>query len=663
MGIKEVIKRVLPRKGDNKGYEINGAQRYDYSTRESREITIPFLYDYAKAQKEPQTSKFKLYDDYYNNIHKVQEETAKFCNEKGLPFIPAVIPDAYIHVESQIIPDIPGFEFNGRDDDLDSQKAKQREYVVKYVLDDNKVEAQNTDNERQLNKLGNALWYVGYDYDLSGPGYRGKIVVEAIDPSEIFPDPAAIDEDDCEFIDRSFRMHRMKVMRKFSKDLKRLGISINELSIDGNFADTEIYNSQYQDVNTDTMQVIYHWFRQPFDGSEKQEITIPDPMTGKDKTISIPVEWEAGDIALSIFIGSKEIRYVPKYWVKTGRQNKHYPISKYCKIPVAKSFWDKSEIEPIKELIDAADRELSMTLLNDTFNANDIILMVEDAAAENSTFENTPGAHWKVTQQGWGKVQRLGGLSNLNGGLKDTINLLRDIIKQTVGNFDVNMGDAPPNNVKTLGGLVELKEQGNKRQNIKKADRMAGFARLYELIDWTALEFYDDDRMIYLGAEKVDNYKPDPMTGKMVKKPVIFKFNSDNLRVLDANATDTTQEAQYYYPVVDAKIDVGDDIQNSKAMTLMATENLLNKPINAQNWKIIAEMLDVMGLPNRQELKDWLEQTFGQGVMPGNNPEAPQLTPEELIAGLTPDEQAYLQEHPEVLEEMMGGNPNAMPSL
>lgn len=623
MSAKTFIKRVAAKLSRDDSRNITGQQKYDYSDREAREATVPFLYAYAKSQKEEQTAKFKLYDDYYNNEHITQKEIAKFCENKGLPFIPAIIPDAYIHVESQIIPELPDFEFNGRDDDLDNVKAKQREYVVRYVVDNNKVEDMNTDNERQLNKLGNAFWKVAFDFDRSGPGYQGDIVVGAPDCAEIFPDPAGVDIDDCEFIDFSYRMHRMKVYRKFKADLDRLGISLNELCADGNFADTQIYNSQTQDINDDTLQIIEHWFRQPLDGSDTREISIKNPITGKTQTIKQKVEWEAGDIACSIFIGTKEIRYIPKYWEKTGRQNKMYPFVKYCKIPVAKSFWDKSEIAPIKELIDAADREFSMMLLNDAFNANDIIVIEENALADDAETENTPGAHWKTKTGMINGVRRLGGLSSLQGGLKDTINFIRDIIKQTVGNFDVNMGDAPPGNVRTLGGLVELKEQGNKRQNIKKADRKAGFARLYELIDWTALEFYDDNRLIFLGA--TGETQPDQQEQQEVipgqnmdrsKGPVIFRFNSDNMRVLDAEMTDATGEAQYYYPRIDAKIDVGDGITNNKAMTLAATENISKMQITPENYKLIQGMVELMNLPNRKDIKQYLEKLFTQRQQP-----------------------------------------------
>ena len=42
-------------------------------------------------------------------------------------------PDPYLQVESQITSELPEFEFRGRDDDLDSARARQREDVVRYI--------------------------------------------------------------------------------------------------------------------------------------------------------------------------------------------------------------------------------------------------------------------------------------------------------------------------------------------------------------------------------------------------------------------------------------------------------------------------------------------------------------------------------------------------
>ena len=58
--------------------------------------------------------------------------------------------------------------------------------------------------------------------------------------------------------------------------------------------------------------------------------------------------------------------------------------------------------------------------------------------------------------------------------------------------------------VTTASGLSMLRADGREQADIKRADRNAGFERLYELLDWLCLEFFDDDRMLYLGAPDLD---------------------------------------------------------------------------------------------------------------------------------------------------------------
>lgn len=632
MSLRDSIKKLVTKA---KGSETTGGQMYLYDTKENRESTISYLVEYAKTNKSTQTIKMRMLDDYYNNKHKTQLEIQKTCKDKNLPFIPAIIPYPHQIVEGLIIPEIPDFEFRGRDDDLDSQRAKQRQYVVQYVIEDNKLDNMNTENERQLNKLGNAFWKVAFDYGLKDGESQGKIIIGNPDAANIFPDPSAYSVEDCEYIAYLYRMHKMKIARVFKNELKKLDLTINEIISDGVRMDTEIYNSQSQDIYDDTMQVTEFWYRQPEDGKEVFEYVVDG------KTVKREVEWEAGDIACSIMIGKTEIKRIPKYWEKTGLQNKLYPFIKYCKIPVNKSFWDMSELEPIIDLVDAADREFSTMQLNDVFNANDIIIMPENALADDTEIENTPGAIWKTKNSVLpGSIQRLGGLGNLNGGIKDTINFIGDHIKNTVGLFDIQNGGAPPANVKTLGALVELKQQGEKRLSLKKADRNSGFESLFELIDWTALEFYDDDRMIFIGAEgdvkdqaiidanggmsqeqqieyaqqqqieqqqaqatgqQAPPQQPPNMDRK--KGPVIFKYNSSQYN------------KDGYYPRIDAKISVGDGIVHNKAFTLSALETIAQMNITVANYKIVCSMVDVMQLPDRKEIKQFLESYFSNMQM------------------------------------------------
>jgi hypothetical protein len=644
VNIRKTVNKAA--KAINKVLTNNNSRYFDMSDVNAREATVQEDYDYFLTQRSETEKKWIEKDNYYNGKHTVSSEIYNQLKEQGIPWVPATVPDSYIHVESQIIPDIPDFEFNGRDDDMDSKKAKQREYVVKYVLENNKIETMNTENERRLNILGNAFWKVSWDGSIEGQGFKGDIVIGNPGCENILPDPAAYNVHECEAFIYPYRMHRRKAARTFLNELKALDMTIDDIIPDGNQEDTEIFHNQPRDINDDTVQIVEYWFRQPDYGSAKQEFEVDG------KTISKTIEWEPGDIACSIQINNTEIKYIPKYWVKTGKQNKRFPFVKYCKIPVYNSFWDKSDLDAMKDLQDQCDRELATAILNDAFMSNDMIVAEESSLSDSmdGKIPNYPGAVI-LTKSGMSTtVRRLGGLGQ-NGNRIQMIEFLRAMIQETVGNFDATQGKEPVR-VTTASGIAQLNERADARKNIKKADRLTGFELLYELIDWTALEFYDDNRMIFIGAtdEKTKGMPMIPGNMDKSKGAINFKFNSDNMRVLDAYEKD----GQYYYPRVDATVTAGDGLRKSKAFTLGALENLVKMQITPENFKIVQAMITVMDLPQSKEIKEYLEQLFAQPQQPVMGGEQP-MNVDDILNQLTPEEMAELEANPELLDELMQG--------
>ena len=662
----DLFNRVVKRfKKAMKGNLIERDNLYKYDTVGNRQKTVAYLYNYAKGKRSDQELKWQTYDSYYNNQHITQIETYQYCQDNNIPWLPAIIPDLFIHVESQINPDVPTFEFNGRDDDMDSQKAKQRQYVVQYIIDNNHIETMNTENERELGKLGNAFWKVCYNAKKwKAGGIFGEIEIYNPKCEEIFHDPTAYDIDDCEYLDYVFSLHKLRAARMFENELSEMKMSIEDFGSNTGFKDTNLLDSSLHDTHDDTVQIIEHWFRQPQAGKDKIKIYIEEPETGKTVTEEYPIEWESGDIACSIMINFKEVKYIPKFWIKTSKQNKMYPFVKYCKVPQVKSFWDKSDIEVMKDLVDAADREAAMALLNDTFMGNDIILAEENAFSDDNVPRNEAGALWKVKDGKIGAVQRLQGLQG-NSGAWDTVNKLRELIQETVGNFDTAMGKEPIR-VTTSSGIAQLNERADYRKNTKKADRTAGFERLIRLLDFMGIEFLDDNRIIYIGAVEEG------------KDPIVFRYNSDNVMAQDEMTGET------YIPDVDVKVTASDPLTKSKSFTLSATENLLAKNINENNYKLVEAIVDIMNLPNRKEIKDSLEETFTPKIQLQNakiaaeiqqiqNPQ-PQVNVnanvsqeqgqgmgmeepsiDEIIAGLSPEEQQMVMENPDILINALEG--------
>jgi hypothetical protein len=608
-------------------------------TKEEREKSVRIAFENAKNHKSPITQKFVLLDEYYHNRHYTKDKIAKLAEEKGWDFTPPVLPDPFIQVESQIDPLRPEFTFKGRDNDMDSMTAKKRQDVVEFILYNNNFNKLMPENERHLNKLGTAFWKVSFDGSITGPGYMGDIVIGGPDPANIFPDPSAYCIDDCEFIDYPYRIHKFKAWRMFNKRSQRE--ILNELNGSASHGDTEIYTREQEDLyQDDTYQVIEHWYRD-----------------------------EDGDMACSVQIENKEMTWIPKYWKRTRSSgNKMYPLVEYYKIPDNKSFWGKGEIEAIWDLVDAADREFLMALLHDMFDADDMLIVEEDALKDGTTISKTPGGIIWVKQNKASGVRRLGDQgSNIKA--LNMINFIHEKIQETNGNFDSAQGKEPIR-VTTASGIAQLNERASRRSDVKKADRSEGFRRLYELIDWTALEFYNTDREIMIRGEKE------------TEQDRVFKFNSDNIRTFDQKKYMTLlndaneagenvipgindneiAEQSYYYPRIDTEIVTTDGMKQSKAFTTQATTEVIGQldKLNPAKAELLKSNVELMGLPNEQEIKEAIDSSVqpatGGQPMQGDAHPVDQyfasLTPEQQqqFLGLTPEEQIMQ------VQQTSGGN-------
>lgn len=617
------------------GVKIEADKVFDYSDAERREATIRFLFAYAKTSRSSWEEYLSDMKRYYDGNHDVREQMTGFVQDNGLPWLPAQTSDGFIHVETQIDPHVPDFEFAGRDDDTDGVKARVREDVVRYVLDRNPMDLMNTRNERRMNIYGLASWKPAFSMSVKNSKYVGDIVIGNPKPTQLFWDPSATENiDDGEYFAIAYRMHKMAVKREFANDLKRINKNVDNFSEGFGLEDTEfLLDSESCEDQDFTFQVIEWYFKQPEAGQEEID--------------GVPYSWEAGDIGLVILINQEEIRYVPKYWRKTNCQM--YPISVYCKVPNEDKVAGKSELELIRDFIDSTDRQLAYAQLNDAFTAADIVVVEENAMADDCELSNTPGAIIKMKPNHINSFRRLSGLSNQRQGLYDAIDKYRKYSQETNGNFDSFQGNEP-SRVTTATGIAILNDRSKARQEIKKVDRNAGFERLLRLIDYTALEYFDDNRLIYLGADKARPVQGiDQMTGQpgLVKQPVNFAYNSDDMNM------GTSEEP--YYPEVDVKIHVGDGLKNSKAFTIQALQELAKIEITPFNYKFIQAYIDKIDIPDRKELNDFIDQVVQQQLQQAqqqnNKAMPPSITTQELLekGGFTPEELAVLEQNPDIV--------------
>lgn len=557
-----------------------------YDDRQDREKSIAEHLKNARRARAEMDRYWNKMRAYYDGTHASLRETALFLDEMHLPWQPAVSTDGFIQVESQIERELPDFSFSGRDViwDEDREKARQREHIVRYVLDRNDMEFKNIRNERRLNLYGTAIWKVSYSEGERAGGDSGDIVIENPSPAQIFPDPTASDVDGCEYIACVYRMNRQRALRLFDRDLKAAGLSPDDLfqqdrtprRTDSDSLSRMLFDCGYElyDENTDTVEVVEWWFRQPQDGSFALSYD-----SGEGRTEESVIQYRAGDIALSVLIGGREVRYLPKFWSRTDCSM--FPFVIYNKTPREDSVFGKSELEPIIPLIDATDRQLAFAQLNAAFSASDVILAEENAFADADMPDCSPGAVWKLRPGMIDCVRRLGNLSSESAAHYDIADRYRALIRETTGNYDFLQND-DLSQMKTATGLALLSERAERRTLTKNADKYAAFARLLRLVDYMALENFSYSKIVQIGAA------PDTS--------MVYGFG------------DIAEMG--YVPQLDVRVLTGGSASSLRSYALSVLSDLLSADISETNYLFVKSIAELSDLPMRKEICDLLDAKF-----------------------------------------------------
>ena len=277
----------------------------------------------------------------------------------------------------------------------------------------------------------------------------------------------------------------------------------------------------------------------------------------------------------------------------------------YWRIQDENRFWNKSELAAILDLVDAADRKLAAALLNDSFLSNDILLVEDGALADGEELTNEPGAVVHLKQGRMGGVQRLGGLQSIGKAAMD-ITWFKEQIERASRNYDTGTGKETAR-VTTASGLSMLRSDGREQADIKRSDRNAGFERLYELLDWLSLEFFDDDRMLYLGAPE----GADMPGRRMLYNSADFARTLPEVRSLSGEVLRAPRE---FFPRLDITVQAVDGARRDRQTTLEALDSLTRSNITAENWRIFAAELEILDIPERREIVGEWERRFASAA-------------------------------------------------
>jgi hypothetical protein len=595
---------------------------FDYSTKEAREQHIPQLFILAQNARRPVEELWNTFDNVYDGIHKKSADIKEKIDDdaKLQAMFEPVLTDPFIHIESQINPRIPEAEFYPRDQYGDYETAKKRKYVVDYIIAINDLESKNTDNERRMRKYGDSFIKCCFDEQFNG----GDIRATFINNDDFFPDPSATNIKECEYIDYVYYMHIQKIKRVYGADIKKAGLEIDDI-IPTTQADTRTVSKNTVTNADDFMvQVLEHWYKD-----------------------------EDGDVACSILINEKEIKHIPKYYENTKDQNKDFPFEQFYRIGDERSFWNTSELKAILPLMFQIDKVMAIALENMDLMSNDIWLVEEGSVEED--ISNAPGAI-VFYKQGRLPPKRAGGIASLQNAIA-TIQFLQGEIQRTVRNYDSNTGKETQR-VTTASGLAQLRADASQQSTIKDFDRLQAWKRVFLLIDRLALEFYDEDKHIFIGvpdAQIAQKYQANPMQGENIdpkRGNISFTYNSTQMAQKGGNVAGLNADGtnRYYYPLVDCDIKASNGFEKSKSFTLQALQSILMTPVDANNYKIATMIVEMLDIPNSEEIIDMWKNKF-------DNPIQIPVQIQEHVQSLPPQQQELLlktfQENPNVLIQLM----------
>lgn len=607
---------------------------FDYSDG-NRERTINFLFDEAKNARSVREEKWKLLDGLYRSF----EDAIKQCDVDAEGNLNENLNDGdkqyklndpFIQVESQINPDIPEVLFRGRDNRQDTAKAKQRQYVVRYLLESNKVKAKNSALARSVGILGDGFYKVYYnEHKIFADNLRGDICIDPISVEDIFPDPTADCIADCEYIDHPYYLHKQKAKRLFGDLFRKKGINLDELVTESQSSTREVTGNDSNVADANLVQILEHWYRD-----------------------------EEGDIALSMLVNGKEFNHIKKYWKNTRSQNKRFPFVQFWGTRALKGFWNISDLEVISPLVEIGNTMLNAGLKNMELMSNDVIIRQEGDGDEDELV-NEPGAQWTY-KKGQAPPQRAGGLNPMDK-FWANIEQVEKRIQRTLRNYDLNMGQEP-NRVTTASGIAQLRADQAGQANKKDYDPLQSWKELFELIDWSALEFFDTDKMIFIGVPKRQG-KTIEASGEENLDPangdIFFKFNSESIRQevpsVDPLTGDIASEAtEYYYPTVDTEVVPSNSAESNQIINNLLQIAALQPTVT--NYKIIIMAIEQLNIPQKQDIINQILEIYEPQPIEG-------LTEEEqqIVSRLPPEQQALIRQRPDLLRLAMqaGGQAEA----
>ena len=398
-------------------------------------------------------SEFREYDDFY---------LAKHWNKQRASWRPDPVINYVSYVVDQKAPQLT----NQRPSGIILPTAEGDEDAAKMFTMVTDVIAERTDLDDKVDQvvrtgllLGTGFFKVYWDNSLTGGNlekgtiWKGDVVIDCPDPSNIYPDPSATTIEECRYIIYA-------VPKATSWIEKVFGVKLDEAE---QSFDTEIYNRPNNNYSKDQVMFYEYWH--------------------KDKK----------GIHCIYAAGGKVLKHIPNVF-KHGR----YPFVSFVPKKNRKSLWGIGEPKNIISNQKLLNKLIEMPTTHSLLTANPIALIDPQSGIDAKKWTNKPGQIWNAKNPK-DAVEWLQPPS-FSGDVYKLTEMMQQYIERIGGVYDSLTGETP-NGVTAAAAIQMLQEQGSIPIKGIARNLYQSLKDVYELMIELVKENYTETRYLRITDE------------------------------------------------------------------------------------------------------------------------------------------------------------------
>lgn len=574
-----------------------------------------------------------------------QERPSKMSNN--------VINIIYELIESQVDVTIPQPSVKSKTPGYDYQ-AQMVEDSIKNDLPELGLNHINDVNERITPKQGMSFIWVNWNPDFKHHLYRGELDIRSLHPKQVIPQKGKYNLQSMDYFFIMLPMTKREVKDKWGVDVSEESEQFPEAN--------EIAGTEEKNYNSDNdnVTVIFCYYRENGDigryvwvndieledlpkfyqrrlkrCTKCGKVQVGDVCECGNKTFKESIE-DTETLTQDITVTDDEgnvIKTIPamspviENGIATSEKPTEipyfaptmYPIIQRINVPIDFSFSGESDIDMVRDQQDALKKVVNN--IEEKILKGGCIVTMPDTMNTQLTNE--------LYQIIKGNVQELSGINvkDLRGDIQKDLEFakyLYDSAKSTLGITDAYQGKEDTTAKSGTAKQIQVQQSSGRLQS-KQSNKTTAFKELFEIMFEFKLAYYDETRPYVKMGE--DN------------KPEYGAFNKYAFLERDAAGE------WYYNTDFMFAADAGQGVPHDKLWIQNTAVDLFTKKAmdSIQLWTI----LESTGFPMAAMIKKQMQQQQAMNQQTNLNGAINQLTPEE---------QAILQQHPEILQQIQGGN-------